>query len=147
MRTVVQRVSHAQVTVDNKVVGSIDQGMVVLVGVTHTDTETTAQQLAQKITGLRIFDDGAGKMNQSVSDVGGGILIVSQFTLYGDVRRGRRPGFDAAAPPDHARALYEQFVVHCRQLVSRVETGIFQAKMSVDIANDGPVTLIYDTDS
>lgn len=147
MRTVVQRVSHAQVTVDNKVVGSIDQGMVVLVGVTHTDTETTAQQLAQKITGLRIFDDGAGKMNQSVSDVGGGILIVSQFTLYGDVRRGRRPGFDAAAPPDHARALYEQFVVHCRQLVSRVETGIFQAKMSVDIANDGPVTFIYDTDS
>lgn len=147
MRTVVQRVSHAQVTVNNKVVGSIDQGMVVLVGVTHTDTEMTAQQLAQKITGLRIFDDGAGKMNQSVSDVGGGILIVSQFTLYGDVRRGRRPGFDAAAPPDHARALYEQFVAHCRQLVSRVETGIFQAKMSVDIANDGPVTLIYDTDS
>ncbi len=147
MRTVVQRVSHAQVTVDNKVVGSIDHGMVVLVGVTHTDTETTAQQLAQKITGLRIFDDGAGKMNQSVSDVGGGILIVSQFTLYGDVRRGRRPGFDAAAPPEHARALYEQFVDHCRQLVTRVETGIFQAKMSVDIANDGPVTFIYDTDS
>lgn len=147
MRTVVQRVSHAQVTVDNKVVGNIDQGMVVLVGVTHADTETTAQQLAQKITGLRIFDDGAGKMNQSVSDVGGGILIVSQFTLYGDVRRGRRPGFDAAAPPDHARALYEQFVVHCRQLVSRVETGIFQAKMSVNIVNDGPVTFIYDTDS
>lgn len=145
MRTVIQRVTRASVTIHNSVVGSINRGLVVLVGVTHQDTERDAEQLAQKVAGLRVFDDAEGKMNLSVNDVGGGLLIVSQFTLYGDIRRGRRPGFDAAARPEQAVGLYDHFVAHCRALVPRVETGVFQAVMSVLIENDGPVTIVYDT--
>lgn len=145
MRTVIQRVTRARVTVGGQVVGSIERGLVVLLGVTHEDTERDAEQLAQKVAGLRVFDDADGKMNLSVNDVGGGLLIVSQFTLYGDVRRGRRPGFDSAARPEHAVVLYEHFVSHCRALVPRVETGVFQAVMSVLIENDGPVTIVHET--
>ena len=145
MRTVIQRVTRASVTIDNRVVGSINRGLVVLVGVTHEDTKRDAEQLAQKVAGLRVFDDAEGKMNLSVNDVGGELLIVSQFTLYGDIRRGRRPGFDAAARPEQAVGLYDHFVAQCRTLVPRVETGVFQAVMSVLIENDGPVTIVYDT--
>ena len=145
MRVVIQRVKRASVTVDGEPVGHITHGMVVLVGVTHGDTGADVDHLAAKIAGLRIFDDTDGKMNLSVNDVGGGLLLVSQFTLYGDIRKGRRPGFDAAAPPERAAALYDLFVDRCRALVPRVQTGVFQAKMMVSIENDGPVTFVYDT--
>jgi D-aminoacyl-tRNA deacylase len=145
VRVVIQRVSRASVAVNEQVVGRINHGLVVLIGLTHDDTEADAIHVAGKIAGLRVFDDEEGKMNLSVNDVGGGLLLVSQFTLYGDIRRGRRPGFDAAASPQIASALYDCFVQRCRELVSQVATGVFQAKMVVSIENDGPVTFVYDT--
>ena len=143
---VVQRVSEASVEVEGKVTGAIAHGLLVLLGIAKYDTRADADYLADKVTGLRIFADEAGKMNRSVLDTGGALLVVSQFTLYGDCRRGRRPGFDLAAPPDPARALYEYFVEGCRKRSVRVETGIFQASMSVRLTNEGPVTLICESE-
>jgi D-tyrosyl-tRNA(Tyr) deacylase len=146
MRIVVQRVSQARVEVEGKSVGEIGAGLLVLLGVAKQDTRTDADYLADKVTGLRIFADEAGKMNRSVAETGGSLLVVSQFTLYGDCRKGRRPGFELAAPPDQARALYEYFVDACRRRNVRVETGIFQALMAVHLTNDGPVTIICDSE-
>jgi D-tyrosyl-tRNA(Tyr) deacylase len=146
MRAVVQRVSRASVTVDGRIVGQIRQGFLVLVGVARTDNEAAADYLAEKIAGLRIFEDDAGKMNLSVTDVKGEVLLVSQFTLYGDVRRGKRPSFDAAAPPEQARALYEYLVAHLRALGIPCQTGVFQAMMQVELVNDGPVTILLDSE-
>jgi D-tyrosyl-tRNA(Tyr) deacylase len=145
MRAVVQRVSRASVTVSSEVVGQIDRGLLVLLGVTHADTEAAADYLAEKIAGLRIFEDDAGKMNLSVGDVGGAILAVSQFTLYGDARRGKRPSFDDAARPEQARKLYEYFVERIRVLGLRCETGRFQEMMQVELVNEGPVTILLDS--
>ncbi|MCL5742409.1 MAG: D-aminoacyl-tRNA deacylase [Acidobacteria bacterium] len=145
MRAVVQRVSQARVVVDDAVTGSIDTGLMVLLGVGQADTEKDADYLADKIAGLRIFPDEAGKMNRSVADCGGAMLVVSQFTLYGDCRKGRRPGFDQAADSQHANRLYEYFVVQARARGLHVETGVFQTKMAVHMVNDGPVTLILDS--
>jgi D-aminoacyl-tRNA deacylase len=146
MRAVVQRVSRASVTVDGQIVGKIERGLLVLLGVTHADTEAAAEYLAEKIAGLRIFEDDAGKMNLSVGDVGGAILAVSQFTLYGDVRKGKRPSFDDAARPEQARKLYEYFVGRVRTLGLRCETGVFQEMMQVELVNDGPVTILLDSE-
>lgn|SRR5450432_2759233 len=145
MRAVVQRVSRAQVTVNAWTTGEIGMGLLVLLGVGHDDTETDATYLAEKIAGLRIFEDHDGKMNRSVLDVGGSVLAVSQFTLYGDVRRGKRPSFDAAAPPDNARRLYELFVERIRATGLRCETGRFQEMMQVELVNEGPVTILLDS--
>lgn len=145
MRAVVQRVSKAQVTVEGTITGSIDSGLMVLLGVAKPDTSADVDYLAGKITGLRIFPDAEGKMNLSLLDTGGAMLVASQFTLYGDCRKGRRPSFDQAAPPDQARALYEAFVEAVRRTGVHVETGIFQADMAVELTNSGPVTLIVDT--
>lgn len=145
MRAVVQRVKQAKVTVENETVGSCGQGLVVLLGIGHEDTEDDARYLADKIAHLRLFSDAEDKMNLSLQDVGGAVLAVSQFTLYGDCRKGRRPNFTAAAPPDRALYLYEQFVTYCRKCNVTVETGRFQAAMLVEIHNDGPVTLILDS--
>lgn len=145
MKVVVQRCRKASVTVDGKVVGAIDRGLMLLVGVTHEDTEQDAKFAADKVAGLRIFEDGDGKMNLSVQDVGGAILSVSQFTLYGDCRKGRRPNFMAAARPEHAEPLYERFNALLREQGLTVETGVFGAMMDVGLVNDGPVTLIVET--
>ncbi len=145
MRAVVQRVSAARVEVEGEVVGAIDKGLVVLLGVADGDGEREAIWLADKIAGLRIFEDDAGKMNRAVQDVGGSVLVVSQFTLLGDCRKGRRPSFTAAAPPEEADRLYQKFVERVRESGLRVETGVFQAHMSVHLINDGPVTLLLDT--
>ena len=147
MRAVIQRVREARVEVDGQVAGSIGRGLLVLLGVAKPDTRADADSLVDKIAGLRIFPDQAGKMNFSVTDAGGGLLVVSQFTLYGDVRKGRRPSFDLAAPPEQARALYEYFVEESRKRVTKVETGVFQAMMAVHLVNDGPVTIVCETDS
>jgi len=147
MRAVVQRVTYAKVEVDGVAVGEIGPGVLVLLGVAKGDVAADAEFLAGKISQLRIFSDEAGKMNRSVLDVGGSMLAVSQFTLYGDCRKGRRPGFDAAAPPEEARALYEHFVGAARRAGLRVETGVFQADMAVSLLNDGPVTLIVESPS
>jgi D-tyrosyl-tRNA(Tyr) deacylase len=145
MRAVVQRVARASVTVEGKVVGAIQHGLMVLLGVTHEDGEEQASWLANKVAGLRIFDDEAGKMNLSVTDVGGSALVVSQFTLYGDARRGRRPSFTDAARPEMAEPLCDQFVERLREAgVGHVESGVFGAQMLVEIHNDGPVTLILE---
>jgi D-tyrosyl-tRNA(Tyr) deacylase len=146
MRAVVQRVSRASVTVDRQIVGKIDRGLVVLLGVTHADTAAAAEYLAEKIAGLRIFEDDAGKMNLSVADMSGAILTVSQFTLYGDARKGKRPSFDEAARPEQARKLYEHFVERIRALGLRCETGRFQEMMQVELVNDGPVTIVLDSE-
>jgi D-tyrosyl-tRNA(Tyr) deacylase len=146
MRAVIQRVTRARVTIDERVVGEIRNGLVVLLGVARDDTKSDADYLAAKIVALRIFDDADGKMNVSVKDVGGGLLIVSQFTLYGDVRRGLRPSWSDAAPPEIAEPLYNKFVGSCRKLIQPVETGSFRAMMQVELVNDGPVTLIVNTD-
>ena len=145
MRAVVQRVSHAQVTINDWISGEIGLGLLVLLGVGHEDTEADATYLAEKIAGLRIFEDHNGKMNRSVQDVGGSVLAVSQFTLYGDVRRGKRPSFDAAAPPENARRLYEFFVERVRAVGLRCETGRFQEMMQVELVNEGPVTILLDS--
>jgi D-tyrosyl-tRNA(Tyr) deacylase len=150
MRAVVQRVSRAKVTINDRInngwtSGEIGLGLLVLLGVGHEDSETDATYLAEKIAGLRIFEDVDGKMNRSVQDVGGSVLVVSQFTLYGDVRRGKRPSFDAAAPPEHARRLYEFFVEGVRASGLRCETGRFQEMMQVELVNEGPVTILLDS--
>jgi D-aminoacyl-tRNA deacylase len=145
MRAVVQRVSRAKVSVDGQVSGEIGVGALVLLGVGHDDTEADAIYLAEKVAGLRIFEDENGKMNRSVKDAGGNVLAVSQFTLYGDVRRGKRPSFDAAAPPDLARKLYEFFVEQIRAAGVPCETGRFQEMMQVELVNEGPVTILLDS--
>jgi D-aminoacyl-tRNA deacylase len=145
MRAVVQRVSHAQVVIADQVVGAIDAGLVVLLGVTHDDTSAQAQWLAEKIVGLRIFNDADGKMNRDLVDVNGAMLIVSQFTLYGDCRKGKRPSFIDAAPPTKAIPLYEAFINGIKSLGVPVATGRFGADMKVELVNDGPVTLIVES--
>ena len=145
MRAVVQRVSRARVTVKDWVSGEIGLGLLVLLGVGRDDDEADATYFAEKIAGLRVFEDHDGKMNRSVLDVGGSVLAVSQFTLYGDVRRGKRPSFDAAAPPDVARRLYEFFVQQIQALGLRCETGRFQEMMQVELVNEGPVTILLDS--
>lgn len=145
MRAVVQRVSEARVEVGGKVTGRIGPGLMILLGIGRGDDEAAADWLVEKVCGLRIFADAEGKMNLSVEQSGGALLVVSQFTLYGDTRRGRRPSFDDAAAPDEANRLYEYFVERARALGLRVETGVFQAMMSVHLVNDGPVTLICES--
>lgn len=145
MRIVVQRSKQAQVTVGSQVTGQIEQGLVLLVGVTHEDTAEDCRYLAEKIAGLRIFEDDEGKMNLSVQDIGGQVLSVSQFTLYGDCRKGKRPNFMAAARPDQANELYEQFNELLRDKGLQVETGMFGEMMDVSFTNWGPVTLIVDS--
>jgi D-aminoacyl-tRNA deacylase len=145
MRAVVQRVSRAKVTVRGSPTGEIGLGLLVLLGVGHDDTDADATYLAEKISGLRIFEDPDGKMNLCVIEVGGSVLAVSQFTLYGDVRKGKRPSFDAAAPPEPARRLYEFFVERIRAAGLRCETGRFQEMMQVESINEGPVTILLDS--
>jgi D-tyrosyl-tRNA(Tyr) deacylase len=145
MRAVVQRVARARVTVGDDVWGEIGAGLLVLLGVGSGDRESDADYLADKIIGLRVFGDQSGKMNLSVSEAGGAVLVVSQFTLYGDVRRGRRPSFDAAAPPQRAHELYEYFVERVRDAGLRCQTGRFQEMMQVELLNDGPVTILLDS--
>lgn len=144
MRLVVQRTSRALVQVDNKTIASIDQGLLVLVGITHGDDEQIARRLAEKVVNLRIFEDDEGKMNRSLLDIAGELLSVSQFTLYGDCRKGRRPNFMEAARPEHARAIYEHFNDAVRALGVPVQTGQFGAMMDVQLTNSGPVTLILE---
>ena len=146
MRAVLTRVKHASVTIDGKVHGQIGEGFLILLGVTHEDTEAQAVKLADKLTGLRIFEDDHDKMNRSLEDVKGQLLIVSQFTLYGNCKKGRRPEFLAAARPEVAIPLYEKFVQLCRDKGFHTETGEFGAYMHVESLNDGPVTLVVDTD-
>jgi D-tyrosyl-tRNA(Tyr) deacylase len=145
MRAVIQRVSRAQVSVGDEVVGKIGPGLLVLLGVAKTDTQGDADYLATKILGLRIFDDENGKMNLSLDETRGSVLVVSQFTLYGDVRKGKRPSFDQAAPPQLANELYEYFVGKIRESGVICETGRFQAMMQVELVNDGPVTILLDS--
>jgi D-tyrosyl-tRNA(Tyr) deacylase len=146
MRAVVQRVSRSQVSVNGEITGQIGLGLLVLLGVGRDDTEAEATYLAEKVCGLRVFEDDQGKMNRSLQDVGGSVLAVSQFTLYGDVRRGKRPSFDAAAPPERARQLYEFFVEQIRAAGLRCETGRFQEMMNVELVNEGPVTILLDSE-
>ena len=147
MRAVLTRVKHASVSIDGEVHGQIGQGFLILLGVGVDDTSAEAVKLADKLTGLRIFEDENEKMNRSLQDVGGEILVISQFTLYGNCRKGRRPEFMGAARPETAIPLYEEFVQLCRDKGFHVETGVFGAYMAVDSLNDGPVTLIVDTDN
>ncbi|MEO6394081.1 MAG: D-aminoacyl-tRNA deacylase [Pyrinomonadaceae bacterium] len=145
MRAVVQRVRRASVSVDGEVVGQIGVGLLILVAVATDDTERDIKYTAEKVVSLRIFDDEHGVMNRSVIDTGGSLLAVSQFTLYGDVRRGRRPSWIDSAPPEIAEPLYERFVAVMRELIPRVETGTFRAQMQVELVNDGPVTILVDS--
>jgi D-aminoacyl-tRNA deacylase len=145
MRAVVQRVSRASVRVQGELVGEIGIGLLVLLGVGLEDSDADGDYLAEKVAGLRIFEDDGGKMNLSVVDAGGAVLAVSQFTLFGDVRRGKRPSFDAAARPERAKELYEYFVKSVRRLGLRCETGSFQAMMEVELVNSGPVTILLDS--
>jgi D-tyrosyl-tRNA(Tyr) deacylase len=145
MRALIQRVTRAQVEVDGAVAGEIGAGLLVLLGAGRSDSTADADYLAEKIVQLRIFADAEGKMNRSLIESGGALLVVSQFTLYGDCRKGRRPSFDQAAPPEQARGLYEYFVAAARRLCPRVETGVFQAHMLVSLENDGPVTLLVES--
>ena len=146
MRAVLQRVSRARVTVEDKFTGEIGAGLLVLIGVGRDDSPAVASSMAERIVNLRIFNDEQGKMNRSVVDISGAILAVSQFTLYGDARGQRRPSFIQAAPAEQGKALYEEFVRALRSLGVRVETGAFQAHMSVELINDGPVTILLDSD-
>src|SRR6266702_2160889 len=145
MRAVVQRVTRASVTVDGEIVGEIGNGLVVLLGIARDDAEKDAEYLVEKIAALRIFDDESGRMNRSVTEVHGGLLIISQFTLYGDVRRGLRPSWIDAAPPEIAEPLYDFFVRQARSAIKEVATGRFQAVMQVELVNDGPVTILLDS--
>ena len=145
MRAVVQRVTRARVTVEEQVTGEIGNGLVVLLGIAHDDTQEDADYLANKIAALRIFDDDAGRMNVSVKEIAGGLLVVSQFTLYGDVRRGLRPSWSDAAQPEVAEPIYEYFVTKMREFPGRVETGSFRKMMQVELVNDGPVTIMLDS--
>jgi D-tyrosyl-tRNA(Tyr) deacylase len=145
MRSLIQRVIRAEVRVDGKIRGRIGPGMLVLLGVAATDSEKDADYLAGKLIHLRIFSDDAGKMNRSALESNAGFLVVSQFTLYGDCRKGRRPGFDAAAPPERARELYEYFTGKIRESGLHTETGVFQAHMEVELINDGPVTFLVES--
>lgn len=144
MKVVIQRVQRASVTIDGQVHGAIDKGYLVLLGVTHEDDEKTADRIVKKMINLRIFADENGKTNLSLKDVGGSLLVVSQFTLYADCSHGNRPGFTNAAKPDHANALYEYFVGKCREQVENVQTGSFGADMKVELVNDGPFTIILE---
>lgn len=146
MRALLQRVSSANVTVDGRIIGQIKRGFVILLGVTHSDTIAEADWLANKIAGLRLFEDDAGKMNLGLDDVGGSVLVVSQFTLYGDARKGKRPSFTAAARPEQAEPLVDYFCDRLRQAGLTVATGQFGAMMQVNIQNDGPVTLMLERD-
>ena len=146
MRAVVQRVSRASVTVEGRVTGEIGSGLMILLGVGREDTPAVAASLAEKVANLRIFEDEQGKMNRSLLEVNGGALVVSQFTLYGDARGQRRPSFITAAPPEKAKALYEEFTVAMQGLGVTVAKGIFQAMMSVELVNEGPVTILLDSD-
>jgi D-aminoacyl-tRNA deacylase len=145
VRAVVQRVREARVTVDGDVVGAIAHGLCVLVGIAATDTQADAERLCRKITTLRIFEDERGQLNRAVDEIGGALLLVSQFTLHADCRKGRRPSFQHAAPPELAKSLYEHFVAAARQSRVPVETGRFQAHMALSLVNDGPVTIVLDT--
>ncbi len=145
MRLVLQRVKEAQVYVDGKTVGSISSGLLILIGVASSDTRKDAEYLADKVIYLRIFSDAERRMNRSILEVGGSLLVVSQFTLYGDCKKGRRPSFDQAAPPEQARELYEYFVERLSSRNVIVQTGVFQAEMQVHLVNDGPVTFVLDS--
>ncbi len=145
MRVVIQRVARAEVRVEGAVVGSVGRGLLVLLGVAQEDDEEAARFLADKVAALRIFEDGAGKMNLALAEVGGGVLVVSQFTLLGDLRKGNRPSFTAAAPPERANALYERFCALLREKGLPVATGVFRAHMDVELVNDGPVTVMLDS--
>lgn len=147
MKFVIQRVSRAKVDVDQKTVGSIEKGFLVLIGVGHGDTRNTADKLVKKMTGLRIFDDADGKTNLSLKDVDGSLLLISQFTLYADCKKGNRPSFTNAGKPDLAEELYEYIIAQCRAIIPRVETGIFGAEMEVSLTNDGPFTVILDSET
>ena len=144
MKFVIQRVKNAQVDVDNKTVGKIDNGFLVLIGITHTDTKEIADYLVKKLINLRVFEDENGKMNLSLKDINGAILLVSQFTLYADCSGGNRPSFTEAAKPDLANELYDYIISECKKKVDKVETGIFGADMKVSLLNDGPVTIILE---
>lgn len=144
MKFVIQRVKNAQVDVDNKTVGKIDNGFSVLIGITHTDTKEIADYLVKKLINLRVFEDENGKMNLSLEDVKGSLLLVSQFTLYADCSSGNRPSFTEAAKPDFANELYEYIISECKKKVDKVETGIFGADMKISLLNDGPVTIILE---
>ena len=145
MRAVLQRVTRASVRVEGETVGEIGAGLLVLLGVARDDTEADARYLVEKITTLRIFEDAEGRMNLSLAETGGALLVVSQFTLYGDVRRGRRPSWSEAAPPEQAESLYQFFVAEARGAGTRVETGSFRRMMEVELVNDGPVTILLDS--
>jgi D-tyrosyl-tRNA(Tyr) deacylase len=146
MRLVIQRVKESKVTVNGSTTGSIRSGLLVLIGISREDTRAEADYMVDKLLGLRIFPDDSGKMNRNIVESGGGLLLVSQFTLYGDCRKGRRPSFDRAAPPAMAQTLYEYFVESARKGTVPVETGVFQATMEVYLINDGPVTILLDSD-
>lgn len=146
MRAVVQRVSQACVSIDGEVTGSVPTGLCAFVGVGREDDETSARTLSEKLLGLRVFEDESGRMNHSVLEIGGALLLVSQFTLFGDVRRGRRPSFTAAQEPARAAELFDRLVAECRAQGARVETGRFRAKMQVTLVNEGPVTILIDTE-
>ncbi len=146
MRVVIQRVTAARVRVDDRLIGEIEAGLLVLLSVSGNDGPADVEYIAGKLRDIRIFEDDQGKMNRSVVDVGGALLVVSQFTLHGDVRKGRRPSFDRAAPPEFARRMYEEVVRLLREQGLRVETGAFQAHMQVELVNDGPVTILLDSE-
>ena len=145
MRAVIQRVSNASVTVEKQIIGEIPAGLLVFLGIHHDDGDQELKWMADKICNLRIFEDDQGKMNRSLLDTGGAMLVVSQFTLYGDCRKGRRPGYSTAAPPEHANALYEKFITHIKETGIKTASGKFQAHMDVKLINDGPVTLLLDS--
>lgn len=146
MKFVIQRVSHASVTVEGRTIGAIGKGFLVLIGIADTDTKEIADKMIKKMTGLRIFADDEGKTNRSLADVGGELLLVSQFTLYADCKKGNRPSFMRAGRPDMANAMCEYIVGECKKLVSKVETGSFGADMQVELLNDGPFTILLDSD-